>query len=35
MATYSATNNNRKPVRYLDKDFSDFKNALINMAEMY
>ncbi len=35
MATYSATNNNRKPVRYLDKDFSDFKNALINMAEIY
>ncbi len=35
MATYSSANNNRKPVRYLDKDFSDFKNALINMAEVY
>jgi hypothetical protein len=35
MATYSSANNNRKPVRYLDKDFGDFKNALINMAEVY
>jgi len=32
---YSTAQNNTKPVRYLDKDFSDFKNALINMAEVY
>ena len=32
---YSTTINNTKPVRYLDKDFSDFKAALINMAEVY
>jgi hypothetical protein len=33
---YTTTNTaNNKPVRYLDKDFSDFKNALINMAEIY
>jgi len=32
---YSTTVNNTKPVRYLDKDFNDFKNALINMAEVY
>lgn len=32
---YSTAQNNNKPVRYLDKDFSDFKNALINMAEVY
>ena len=32
---YSTSNGNEKPVRYLDKDFSDFKNALINMAEVY
>ncbi len=36
---YSSTSQggsgNEKPVRYLDKDFSDFKNALINMAEIY
>jgi len=32
---YSTAQNNTKPVRYLDKDFNDFKNALINMAEVY
>lgn len=33
---YSTTQNaNTKSVRYLDKDFSDFKTALINMAETY
>ena len=32
---YSNAQNNTKPVRYLDKDFSDFKNALINLAEIY
>ena len=32
---YSTAVNNTKPVRYLDKDFNDFKNALINMAEVY
>lgn len=32
---YSTATNNTKPVRYLDRDFSDFKNALINMAEVY
>ncbi len=32
---YSTAKNNTKPVRYLDKDFSDFKTALINMAETY
>ena len=32
---YSTSNSNEKTVRYLDKDFSDFKNALINMAEIY
>ena len=32
---YSTAKNNTKPVRYLDKDFSDFKSALINMAETY
>ena len=30
-----STANNTKPVRYLDKDFNDFKTALINMAEVY
>jgi len=32
---YSTAKNNTKSVRYLDKDFNDFKNALINMAEVY
>ena len=32
---YSTAKDNTKPVRYLDKDFSDFKTALINMAETY
>ena len=32
---YSTAQNNTKPVRYLDKDFNDFKSALINMAEIY
>lgn len=32
---YSTAQNNTKSVRYLDKDFNDFKNALINMAEVY
>ena len=32
---YSTAQNNTKPVRYLDKDFNDFKSALINMAEVY
>ena len=35
MAAYSTSTSNQKPVRYLDKDFGDFKNALINMAEVY
>jgi hypothetical protein len=30
-----STANNTKPVRYLDKDFNDFKSALLNMAEVY
>ena len=33
--TSNNTGTNAKPVRYLDKDFGDFKNALINMAEIY
>ena len=32
---YSTAQNNTKPVRYLDKDFNDFKSALINIAEVY
>ncbi len=35
MAYTSTSQGNEKPVRYLDKDFGDFKNALINMAEIY
>ena len=35
MAYTSNNTPNTKPVRYLDKDFSDFKNALISMAETY
>ena len=35
MAYTSNNTPNTKPVRYLDKDFSDFKNALISMAEVY
>ena len=32
---YSTAQNNTKQVRYLNKDFNDFKSALINMAEVY
>ena len=35
MAYTSNNTPNTKPVRYLDKDFSDFKNALISLAETY
>ena len=34
MAYSSATSDN-KTINYLNKDFSDFKDALINMAQIY
>ena len=32
---YSSTTSDNKTINYLNKDFSDFKGALINMAQIY
>ena len=33
--TYSSSTPDSKTINYLNKDFSDFKNALINLAQIY
>ena len=33
--SYSSATSDNKPINYLNKDFSDFKDALINMAQIY
>ncbi len=33
--SYSSATSDNKPINYLNKDFSDFKDALINLAQIY